>query len=53
MTYHVIDMQTSDVAGRRSTLNAALRLADRLDLRYGAIRYRVRPVDTSNLGDVS
>ena len=44
-TYLVIDNQTdARAAGPFGTLRAARRKADRLDLEYGAIRYRVSRV---------
>jgi hypothetical protein len=41
-SYQVIDSQTNEVVGTYGTLRRARREADRLDLEYGAIRYRVR-----------
>ena len=42
--YQVIDNQTKLVMGTRKTRKAASRLADKLDLQYGAIRYSVQAV---------
>jgi hypothetical protein len=41
-TYQVIDIRTNEVVATRSTRKAARRLADKLDLEYGAIRYSVK-----------
>lgn len=42
--YEVFDKVTGEVKGRRKTRRSARKLADRLDLEYGAIRYGVREV---------
>ena len=39
--YEVIDSHTGDVIGSYSTFKRARNKADKLDLVYGAIRYRV------------
>lgn len=39
--FQVIDTQTKIVVGTYSTLRRATNKADKLDLQYGAIRYRV------------
>jgi hypothetical protein len=41
--YQVIDLRTNQVVATRKSKTAARRLADKLDLEYGAIRYSVRP----------
>ncbi len=46
--YNVIDRQTQQIVGTYATLKAARRSADRKDLQYGAIRYMVRAVETTN-----
>lgn len=40
--YHIVDIKTGLVVGKRSTRNAASNRADKLDLAYGAVRYVVR-----------
>lgn len=40
--YQVIDRQTGDVVATYHSRKAATRKADKLDLEYGAIRYRVQ-----------
>ncbi len=40
-TYVIRDSRTGAIVGYASTLKRASRRADKLDLRYGAIRYRV------------
>ena len=42
--YEVFDKVTGEVKGRRKTRQAARKLADRLDLEYGTIRYGIREV---------
>ena len=44
MRYQVIDNQTQVVMGIYSSLKAAHRRADKLDMEYGAVRYVVRRV---------
>ena len=44
MKYQVVDSQTKYVIGIYSTLKRAVNKADKLDLIYGAIRYRVEQV---------
>lgn len=39
--YRVIDTQTGKTVGTYATAKTARTARDRLDLRYGAIRYRV------------
>jgi hypothetical protein len=43
--YAVIDRQTGQLMGVYATRRKATQRADRLDLAYGAIRYRVQPVE--------
>lgn len=40
--YQIVDSQTGAVKGTYQTLSRARRRADKLDLEYGAIRYRVQ-----------
>jgi hypothetical protein len=42
-THQVIDSQTGAVTGRYTSAKAAIRVADRKDLKYGAVRYIVVP----------
>jgi len=47
MTYQVVDSHTGAVVRAKcATLRSAHRIADRLDLEYGAVRYIVRLVRT-------
>lgn len=40
--YQVFDIRTGEFMGSRSSRKLAQRLADRLDMQYGAINYRVK-----------
>lgn len=42
--YTVTDCQTGKVIGTYKTLAVAMRVADRKDLAYGAVRYIVTPI---------
>lgn len=44
MTYQVIDIQTKQPVGKAMTKQAARSMRNRLDLKYGAVRYVVREV---------
>jgi hypothetical protein len=43
-TYRVIDSHTGAIVGGAATLKAAYAKADRLDQKYGAVRYTVQRV---------
>ena len=43
-SYNVIDLHTKQVVGNYKTLKRASNRANKLDLKYGAIRYSVRGV---------
>ena len=46
--YQVIDMLSGDIVSTHTSRKAAQRKADRLDLEYGAIMYRVVEVKHAN-----
>ena len=40
--YSVIDIKTGDIVGRYASSKRAYRIADRLDLHFGAVRFVVK-----------
>lgn len=48
LIYHVVEHGTNRVVRTYPTLRAARRLADKLDLEYGAIHYFVQAVTCDN-----
>ncbi len=43
-THHVVDTQTGTIVGTYSSRKRAATAADKRDLEYGAVRYRVVPI---------
>jgi hypothetical protein len=43
-THEVVDSRTGAVVGQYVSAGAALRVADRRDAEFGAVRYTVRPI---------
>lgn len=52
-TYQIIDNQTKEIIGTYKTRKRATTRADKLDIKYGAIRYIVKPIfDQKGLSNV-
>lgn len=49
-TYTIVDIQTKEQVGKvYNDRNRARKQADRLDMKYGAVRYVVKPMYTSEV----